>query len=590
MDGKYRYHIRLIRCAVALALWLALGAFSPPALQAQTPVGTAFIFQGALSNSSGPVNGSCDFTFALYNGATGTQRIGAIETKNSVAVANGAFAVQLDFGDVFNGNVRWIETTVRCPSGAGAFATLAPRQPILNSPNAIHAQTAALADGAEGEFRVTNGVLRSAVTPGGGDVAGALLLENTATGNSWSINTRAAVADILDFTFWNNTLKTWRYGARLDQESNLTIQGKLSAGSLEAGSARITGALTANAATIAGTIESAAPSDGVSAGALALSNTTSGNQWVIPIRPEYSDSLDFHFWDAAAGEWRRPARLENNGTLVLQQKNPDNVTLLDLRHPDVELKFHVDPTNHVEIALFDPATQTFHWGILDIDPSTGHVGIGGNASAEYALIAHEQAVIYTAETSSTNLLELHHPKVHTYFHVDSTGHPEIGLRKLPEASQVWNVIDLDPQSGHVGIGGTARAEDRLTIYGSYTAYGTKAATVDAGEYGWRKFYATEAADVRLSDEGLAELVDGQGQVNLDPIFAAAIAQPYIIQLTPYADAALYVAAVGDGYFVVKARDGAADAPFAWRLSAQRRGYETVRLETGNPPAAQGDDQ
>ena len=553
-----------------------------PTVHAQTPLGTAFIYQGALSNSSGSVTDSCDFTFALYNGATGTQRVGPLETRNGVGVANGIFVVQLDFGAVFGGAVRWLETTVRCPGSVGSFTTLTPRQPILSTPNALYAQTATLAKGAEGDFRVTNGILHSAVAPGSSEVAGALLLDNTTSGNRWSVSTRAAESDVLAFDFWNTALNTWRYGARLDEESNLTLRGRLTAGSIESG-----------AITAGGVIESALPSDGTSAGALVLSNTTSGNQWAIPIRPEYADSLDFHFWDATAGTWRRPGRLENNGTLILQQQSSENVTLLDLRHPDVELKFHVDPMNHAEIVVYDPATQTYRWGVIDIDPATGNVGIGDNASSEFMLAVKNNAVIYTNNSGSGNLLELHHPKVQTYFHMDSTGHPEIGLRKLPEETHVWNVIDLDPQSGHVGVGGTARSEDRLTIYGSYTAYGTKAATVDAGEHGWRKFYATEAADVRLSDEGLAVLADGIARIDLDPVVASAIAQPYIIHLTPYADAALYVAETGDGYFIVKARDGEVAAQFAWRLSAPRRGYEQVRLESGRPPDPlpnQGHDQ
>jgi hypothetical protein len=39
-----------------------------------------------------------------------------------------------------------------------------------------------------------------------------------------------------------------------------------------------------------------------------------------------------------------------------------------------------------------------------------------------------------------------------------------------------------------------------------------------------------------------------------------------------------VAEIGRKYFVVRARDGNANAAFAWRLSATRKGYAGVRLE------------
>lgn len=53
---------------------------------------------------------------------------------------------------------------------------------------------------------------------------------------------------------------------------------------------------------------------------------------------------------------------------------------------------------------------------------------------------------------------------------------------------------------------------------------------------------------------------------------------FLIHITPYGDAGLYVAEVGTDFFVVKAREGDANLSFAWRLSATRKGYGGVRLE------------
>lgn len=538
---------------------------------AEAAVGTAFVFQGALRNATGPVTGSCDFTFAPYGQVSGGQAVGPLLTRNGVQVTNGIFSVTLDFtASPFTGNERWLEIAVRCPAGVGAFSTLAPRQPVLAVPYALYAQAAATAQratGASGDFTVTSGVLKSSVAPGNAEVAGALLLENATSGNSWSLAVRKAEADKLAIDGWDAALRTWRYGLRLDRESNLSIGGNLTAQDVLANNVRASGGL-----------ESARASDGDNAGTLILTNLSSGNRWYVPIRSENGDSLDFYFWDAAKEQWRRPLRVENNGKVVVQQSSATNTTLLELTHPGISMLFHVDPTNHAEIAVYDPTTNTTRWDLIDIDRSTGHVGIGGNGSPDYDLIVHGVATVYTDNQGSGNLLELHHPKVQTYFHVDAEGHPELGLKNIGTGGSVWNVLDIDPATGHIGIGNTAAAGNRLTVYGNFSATGTKAATVDTGAYGLRKLYATEAADVRFSDEGLAQLHNGVARVDLDPIFAATIVQPYIIQLTPYADAALYVAEVGDGYFVVKAHAGDGEAQFAWRLSAPRQGYAGVRLE------------
>ncbi|OGO40097.1 MAG: hypothetical protein A2Z04_03595 [Chloroflexi bacterium RBG_16_57_9] len=53
---------------------------------------------------------------------------------------------------------------------------------------------------------------------------------------------------------------------------------------------------------------------------------------------------------------------------------------------------------------------------------------------------------------------------------------------------------------------------------------------------------------------------------------------FLVHITPYGDASLYVAEVINDYFVVKARNGEPNVAFAWRLSAHRKGYGGVRLE------------
>jgi hypothetical protein len=136
----------------------------------------------------------------------------------------------------------------------------------------------------------------------------------------------------------------------------------------------------------------------------------------------------------------------------------------------------------------------------------------------------------------------------------------------------WNTLWLWTDQGSVYIGGPNGEKEDFVVTGA------KSAVVDTSSYGQRKLYAIEAPDVRFSDEGMARLQGGVVRIEIDPIFLETIEGEYLVHVTPYGDASLYVAGVGQDYFVVKAREGDPNAAFAWRLSATRKGYGGVRLE------------
>ena len=128
-----------------------------------------------------------------------------------------------------------------------------------------------------------------------------------------------------------------------------------------------------------------------------------------------------------------------------------------------------------------------------------------------------------------------------------------------------------------GIGTTSPSE-KLHVIGNILATGSKSAVVNTTHYGQRKLYALESPEVRFTDEGLARLVDGAARVDLDPVFLETIEGEYLVHVTSYGNAGLYVAEIGKAYFVVRVRDGDPNVAFAWRLSAHRKGYAGVRLE------------
>lgn len=97
---------------------------------------TAFSYQGRLSASGSPANGSFDFEFRLYDAVSDGTQLGPVESRNGVAVTDGIFSVTLDFNGVFPGASRFLEIRVR-QNGGGSFTTLLPRQPVSSSPYSI---------------------------------------------------------------------------------------------------------------------------------------------------------------------------------------------------------------------------------------------------------------------------------------------------------------------------------------------------------------------------------------------------------------------------------------------------------------------
>ena len=126
--------IRLVVLAVAVC---------GQSISAQTPLGTAFTYQGQLKESGLPVTGTADFEFCLWDAPGGGTQIGACIPVNNQNVVNGLFTATLDFGaGAFPGDARWLEIAVRSPAGSGNYTTLTPRQELTPSPHALYAETA----------------------------------------------------------------------------------------------------------------------------------------------------------------------------------------------------------------------------------------------------------------------------------------------------------------------------------------------------------------------------------------------------------------------------------------------------------------
>lgn len=105
-------------------------------------IGTAFTYQGQLSDSGTPANGAYDFEFRLFDTLSGGSPIdGVVLMTEDLAVVDGVFTTELDFGlSPFNGGALWLELRVRDGASTGGHTVLAPRQRLTAVPYATHAE------------------------------------------------------------------------------------------------------------------------------------------------------------------------------------------------------------------------------------------------------------------------------------------------------------------------------------------------------------------------------------------------------------------------------------------------------------------
>ena len=106
------------------------------------PLGSAFTYQGRLTDGGQPAGGEYDFVFSLFDAAAGGNPVtGTLPlTNDNVLVTNGVFTTALDFGtNVFNGQGLWLEIAVRPGASTDAFTNITPRQAVTATPYALRA-------------------------------------------------------------------------------------------------------------------------------------------------------------------------------------------------------------------------------------------------------------------------------------------------------------------------------------------------------------------------------------------------------------------------------------------------------------------
>lgn len=134
---------------------MAMMAATAPA---QVATGTAFTYQGILTESEHPVTGQLCLVFRLYDAPAGGNQVGPDINPCNIEAEDGRFSVDLDFGaGAFEGEARWLEVQV-LSGGGQVLTTLAPRQRVMPAPESIFAGSAAQADLALEAQQAWNGV------------------------------------------------------------------------------------------------------------------------------------------------------------------------------------------------------------------------------------------------------------------------------------------------------------------------------------------------------------------------------------------------------------------------------------------------
>ncbi len=128
---------------------------------------TGFMYQGRLVDGASLANGNYELGFRLFDSLSGGAAVGPELNQASVAVSQGLFTVELDFGAAaFNGSERWLQISARPVGSVDPAEVLVPRQPIAVVPYALRSfagsgNAAELISGILPDARLSAGIART---------------------------------------------------------------------------------------------------------------------------------------------------------------------------------------------------------------------------------------------------------------------------------------------------------------------------------------------------------------------------------------------------------------------------------------------
>jgi hypothetical protein len=209
--------------AIAAGILVAVLGIVRPATTAQNDenapaaaaavVGTGITYQGYLDDGGSPANGFYDFQFSLYDAAAAGVQVGSTLSLNGIAVFNGLFTVEIDFGaNAFGGGARWLQIGVR-PAGGGAYTTLSPRQELSPAPSAlslpnVYSNESQNFVGVGRNFRISGNEVFGVRYNGVANDYGGMYVE-TSHANGWPFYGYATNGSFRAWTYYNGATSDW---------------------------------------------------------------------------------------------------------------------------------------------------------------------------------------------------------------------------------------------------------------------------------------------------------------------------------------------------------------------------------------------
>ncbi|MGH2538664.1 MAG: capsid cement protein [Candidatus Promineifilaceae bacterium] len=188
---------------------------APQSPEAHTTVGTAFTYQGELTDGGGLANGPYDFEFRLFDVPAGGAQLAAPDVIADLPLVDGRFTAQLDFGaGLYADGPRWLEIAVRPGASGGAYTTLSPRQQLTPAPVAqalpnVYTDEAANFVGVGRNFRISGNEVFGVRFDGNANAYGGMYVE-TSHPNGWPFYGYATGGSFRAWSYYNGTTGDWQ--------------------------------------------------------------------------------------------------------------------------------------------------------------------------------------------------------------------------------------------------------------------------------------------------------------------------------------------------------------------------------------------
>ncbi len=585
--------------------------------------GSTFTYQGYLRDGESPANGAYDFEFMLYYAASKAEddlqndpKIITPIAKDNVQVTDGLFTVELDFGNVFDGQQLYLEIGVRPGSSSGAYTYLTPRQPLRAAPYAL-----GLAPGASiiGTLAGTN----------------ILTLQNLGTGGAIYATTAsttysAILGEALSGTGSGLYGKSAASGGKGVTGENVAATGSAVGvygtssssngyGISGLGAVGVFGKTTTTTGSYSGVEGYASGTSGDIYGVYGHTNSSAG-RGVFGLG--YSTSgINYGVYGQSNSTTGRgvfgsvTASSGINYGVRGESSSTDGRGVLGYGTSTSGTNYGVygqsDSTTGRGVYGYASAGSGSNYGVYGQTDSTSGRGVYGYASATSGSTVAVRAETnspggYGAYITNTNYTEDQNA---VGLYADAYGGKDLvlglsipggtgttgsiyagtaaqdGILNLFSYNHVWVDLDNDNDTSNSNFtiwNGLDELVFRVDEAGNVYYYGSKTLLVadKVGEI--REMYDLESTEVWFEDFGSARLEGGEATVILDPLYAQMVNLnvDYHVFLTPLGDCSLYLSEKTSAGFTVRAIGGAScNVDFDYRIVAKRLGYEDKRLES-----------